>query len=467
MKNYLTLAFISLLVLIFVFSCKSPTEPDKVGNGTTTGGSVTLTGTVVESSTGNPIVSAIIRISDDVSEKGTTTNSSGRFLTSFDIDRDKELTIIAYTEGYNSDTVTVFAIIGETVNVPIFRLKQEQGSGVNPSGGASSISLFAQSAVSIGVKESGAVETAQLIFEVQDSSGIPIDIDNSVTVEFNLGSTPGGGEFLYPSSVKTNALGRAAVTLNSGTKAGVIQVVASVTEDSVLIKSKPVLIAIHGGLPDQTHFSIAPLLLNIPGYNLFGVTDPITAFVGDKYGNPVRTNTSVYFTTTGGIIEGSALTNQLGEGVAILISARPKPEHPILGKGFATITATTADENLSQISANTIVLFSGDPYLSISPGSFDIPNQGALEFIYTLKDENDNPLAGGTTVSVKVEGSDVIAAGDVNVVLPDTQSPAWTIFYFTVTDNDPLADVAKTLTISLITTGPNGGNKLSITGIIR
>jgi len=88
---------------------------------------------------------------------------------------------------------------------------------------------------------------------VLDSTGIPINSDNAITLNFSFGAGPGGGEYLYPASVRTNALGRASVT-NTGTIAGVAQIITEMVVNNIVIKSKPVLIAIHGGFPDPGSF---------------------------------------------------------------------------------------------------------------------------------------------------------------------------------------------------------------------
>ena len=83
---------------------------------------------------------------------------------------------------------------------------------------------------------------------------VAIGVDNAITVNFKFGSSPSGGEYLYPASVESNALGRASVTLNTGTIAGVAQVIAEFTVNKIKVRSKPVLIAIHGGFPDPRSF---------------------------------------------------------------------------------------------------------------------------------------------------------------------------------------------------------------------
>ena len=82
-----------------------------------------------------------------------------------------------------------------------------------------------------------------------------------------------------------------------------------------------------------------------------------------------------------------------------------------------------------------------------------------------MGDQNGNPLAGGTSIAVTVEGDDVDAQGDLEVSLPDTQSPAWTQFNFLVYDIVDSTDVTKPVTIRIETTGPNGGGFITISGI--
>jgi hypothetical protein len=227
----------------------------------------------------------------------------------------------------------------------------------------------------------------------------------------------------------------------------------------------PVAVAIHGGLPDSTHFSLAVQYLNFPGYNIYGLIDRITAYVGDKYGNPVKPQTAVYFTTTGGLIEGSAFTDPLGQASVSLLSAAPKPLHPIYGAGFATITGQTADENQNEIEALAIVLFSGIPQISVTPTVIDVPNGGSQYFAYRVSDQNDNPLAGGTSISVSVESGDVDAVGNTSLSLPDTQSPSWTFFGFSLIDSQPDSIYVNQVSVKIRTSGPNGNLEYSFGGI--
>lgn len=474
-KKNLFRGFILLALLftstLLVNSCKE-NEPDVItitGPGGTPNGSDTtalvsiVSGQVISELTGIPLDSAIVRIVSTDIDIGLFTDNQGKFSTEIETDVNLNLTITTFKPGYITDTLVITMVAGNDLVVPLIKLK-DNSSAIIPSGDPVTIFLAAQTTAIIGVKESGSVETAQLIFEVQDSAGVPVDLDHSVDVYFRMGSAPGGGEVLSPAVVKTNDLGQATVNLTSGTKAGVVQIIGEIFLDTKTITSLPVAISIHGGLPDLEHFSIAPAMYNFPGYNIFGLLDPISAYVGDKYANPVRPNTTVYFTSTGGIIEGSAQTNDQGIGTVNLISAYPQPFHNEFGAGFATITASTADENQQTISRDIVVLFSGIPGISISPTGFNISNGGSQSFSYIVSDQNGNPLAGGTNITVTIDGESVEGQGDLSVTLPDTQSPFWTQFGFLVYDNDIETDEAKPVTIRITSTGPNGEAFLTISG---
>lgn len=460
MKKFklIPLFFVFAFIIIQINSCgKSPTQPE-----TPAGENVILNGQVIDFDSGQPVENAAVKILADTSQFGVTTGSDGKYTITFKISKSIDVKVIASKENYKGDTIIVFAVPGRTVDVPT--LKIEKIKSTTTSGTPASIVLVHQTFATIGVRESGDNETTTLTFEVRDSSGNPIDITKSVTVNFTLGSNPGGGLFIDPPSKKTNSEGRVSVNVTSGTRAGVVQIIAEVNLGTRVIRSKPVNIAIHGGLPDYNHFSLATENVNFPGLVEYGLFNNISAYVGDKYSNPVKPNTVVYFSTTGGIIQGSAQTNEMGVATVKLMSALPVPVHPTLGPGFATITASTADENNQTISRDIVVLFSGYPSnLSVTPTTVNIPNGGSQTFVYTVADANGNPIASGNTITVTAEGN-VKAQGDINIDMPDTQSRRWTQFSFTVLDADPAKSELAPVTIKIEVNGPNGKNSITISG---
>ncbi len=449
--------FIFTLVLLALFwNCDSPTDnKDKIA---------VLSGQVLDVGTLNPIANAGLIVLDFPENSGLT-NNEGFFTIEVETEVSLDIQLRVFKDGYYADTLALLAVPGNTLSNITVNLESRTAVS-QPSGSAASVILFSANPSSIGVRESGAPEISEITFQVQDSAGIPVDLNNSVTVDFFIGSSPGQGVFISPTSGATSSGGLVKTSLFSGTRAGVVQLIAQIGSGANMIISKPVAIAIHGGLPDSTHFSLAVQKLNFPGYNIYGLTDKITAFVGDKYSNPVRTGTAVYFNTTGGLIEGSALTNLTGQASVDLISAAPRPLHPTLGLGFATITGITVDERQEEIEAYAIVLFSGIPQISVNPVSINVQNGGSQSFLYYVEDQNNNPLAGGTTINVTVEAGDIEAVGNTSVNLPDTQSPSWTTFGFSLVDTfiegDTLAPTPASVKIS--TSGPNGNLEFSLFG---
>jgi hypothetical protein len=470
MKKLIAFFLYTVLLAGILVSCKATEDeenPVDPGNGNGELQTTFISGKVVDNASGNPLDQATIKVVGGETTKGTTSDSEGEYYLDYDIAEDMDLLVIGSKEGYFPDTTVVFAIGGDSVDAPLLSLERDttsQGAGV--SGGVASVYLYEQSAKHIGIKESGAKESAAITFVAVDSLGIPISSDNSEIVEFRFGGAPNGGEYLYPSSVETNAYGRATVTLNSGTIAGNAQIVAEINTDNGVIRSKPVLVAIYGGMPDSNHFHVAAAKLNYPELGVVGFEIPFTAYVGDKYSNPVRPNTSIYFNCTSGIIDGSNLTDELGRATVTLLT-QPWPDHDVYGPGFFEVTANTENENYEKISTSTVRLLSGAPVISVTPGMIDIPNGGIQSFDYTVSDVNGNPLAEGAQVKVEVKKGDIELGGSIEVKFPDTQSKAFTQYSFSAFDSKADTVNAQSAQIDIIVTGPNGEETRSISGTTR
>ena len=408
--HFLSLFFGALAVL--------STGCDAISGKDDGGGTVQLTGQVLNAETNNPVPDAVVRIAPyglifEVDE-------DGRFMGSVDVDSTMNLQVTASSSGFAETTVPVLAIAGRTIAVPPLRLSQTSLPPAQ-SGRASNIILASQSAQSIGVKESGSDEVAQITFQVADSMGRPVTLDQAITVSFRFGARPNGNEFLFPTTAKTDNNGRVTVSVSAGTRAGVLQVIAEANMNGTLVRSMPVALAIHGGLPVQQRFTLAAEKYNFPGLVRYGEQNAISVILGDQYGNPVKPGTATYFTTTHGVIEGSVLTDESGGGSVNLMSAEPLPSL----SGVAIVTATTGDQNQNAISKQIPVLFSGVPQINLSPAT------PALGQAYTLKitDPLGNPLAEGTQVTVVAEGENVKAVGSASFTVPET-----------IFDIDPNAD---------------------------
>ncbi|WP_198284590.1 beta strand repeat-containing protein [Beggiatoa alba] len=202
----------------------------------------------------------------------------------------------------------------------------------------------------IGIAGSGVAQTALLEFLVKDNLGNAVADGTSIT--FHLGNrTLGGGESIYTDETTSNGNtsattvtnnGHALVTLKSGHVAGTIDVIATTGTNNNAI-STTAQVTIIGGRADADHFSLAVEYQNIAGGVTFGLTDKITAFVGDRFGNIVIDGTAVSFITEGGTIGtsigggGFTSTTTLGQATATLQTASPTT--PNLG-GIPTYRTT-------------------------------------------------------------------------------------------------------------------------------
>lgn len=256
-KTFLSFLFITV-TLILVTSCELKKDDGSTPTDPTTETNFTVKGKVYDLITNGVLSNAVVRVIFNETEKGASTNSSGEFSLQIALTGDTELKLITSKNGYLKDTTTAYAILANsTLTVDDIKLMQDTSAAVIPTPGKpASIYLKNQSVPSIGVKESGSPETARLLFEVQDSTGIPINIENQVAVSFKIGAGPNGGEFLSVASALTDEFGQVELFVTSGTIAGVIQIVAEFTSDNSLIRSQPVAIAIHGGLPFEDNFYV-------------------------------------------------------------------------------------------------------------------------------------------------------------------------------------------------------------------
>lgn len=451
-RGFMSMAALAALA---VTSC-SPTGPDT---------QVVLTGGVVDAESGDGLVSAVVRIASLEPDAIAQTDENGEYTFDLTIETATDLTLTASKEGYVSDSQIVIAIPGRDVSVPNMELGREEGA-IGPSSGPRSLVLSSISAETMLVKESGGVENLDLVFEVRDSAGQPLDLLSAVDVSFRFGARPGGGEDLFPTTARSNANGRVKTSLQSGTVAGVVQVVAEIQHNGTTISSRPVSIAIHGGLPDQNHFGMGVDRFNMPFVKL-GFTNTVRAIVGDKYGNIATPGSAIYFSTTGGIIEGSATTNNQGSASVQLFSNNPYPSHAVYGPGYARVRAFTADENDATIQTEALVLMSGDAQISgISPATIAIPNGGAQSFTFVVSDQNGNPLTQGTSISVVSGNEAVTVGGNVAVTLPDALfgGPGLTEFTFTASDTDPATSTPIDVQITISTSGNNGTTQAIISG---
>ena len=481
LKIYIALWGLILSPLLFTGCEDSVTDP--VGDET-----ARVHGKVVLQD-GTPVEDAdVIATSQTFGSTSTTTDQEGEYSLTLEVDPEQattDYTIRVSKTGYDEKSESVPLAPGDELALNFTLGVEDEDNGEEPppaeaSGPASNIVVVDVEEASIGVRGSGYNETTRVLFEARDSNGVPVDLNNSIEVSFSIIGGPGGGEFLSKSSDHTDENGQVSVVLNSGILAGVVQVLVEATVDDRTISSSPVRLTIHGGLPAQEHFAIAPEQYNFPALQRINERLGIVTVVGDKFSNPVRPGTSVYFRTKAGNIQTEAQTDEDGVVNVQLISLGKNITDPEHGDGFGYVVAETWGENGTLVSDSALVLLSGWPIIEVDPETFNIPGGESQTFNYTVADYNGNPMAEGQNISVSLElpelpggqsAPQLILSGDVNETLTDTQDPSYTEFSFTLSvhvdeeDGDVVTDMPVTIVIN--SSGPNGDAELKIEGTVN
>jgi hypothetical protein len=358
---------------------------------------------------------------------------------------------------------------------------------------AHSIAFVKMTANQISVYGVGGVETSIITWEVRDSLGFPIDIDHHDTVEFALVGNPvNGGAYVSPSRAVTNASGRVSTTINSGTISGVVQFITTIHRrvDGMLIQSMPVIITINAGLPDQAHFSIGAHQLNFAGYDWLAHTDDILVQVGDKYSNPVKASTAVYFNTTGGVVLASGFTDATSHATVTLYSGNPLPKLELSdlaqygltstevgdGTGYLWVKSQTLGENNVTVQDSILLLMSGSSeiYVTLPGGGVHVDSGSCIQIPVQISDRFGNPLAPGTTISTQIEyhppeGTNwgVSASGLPVDALADylTRGPGRTDFTLSICDATAGGTPDQMpFVVTIRITGPNGNVFTTING---
>jgi hypothetical protein len=490
-KNYSLLLFF----LIFgVFSCQDPNAP---GASFT----VTVSGQVLNKS-GAPQDSVLLTLNNPFRSTDTT-KADGSFNYTFTSEEKNEVTTTLRFHHINNTfidtTVSVtYSSTKKSIVIGEMRMKGVTTAADSippsqPSAPAGAIYFLSSGVPSLAITGSGGIEITNLIFEVRDSVGIPVDSKNTATILFKIKNSATLGAFLNLDSAKTTSSGQVSVQLRSGAKAGLAQVQAVLKSDTT-IKSPIVSIPIHGGPPDTAHFSISIGKTNLPGVKA-GVSTTIGVLLGDKFGNPVQPGTPVQFTTNGGIVQPFGITSSNGDVSVSLTTGNPIPNN-----GIATVTAeipsglnrtvpnsknkfrtsalldkyiaksNLATKSMGSFSRSVDVLFSGASTINFTDNNFVVPLQLERTFNFTVSDPLGHPLSEGTiirVIGIGLDSTGVVLSGDIEKILPDTKDPAYTQFSFEIADKRTVnISQSKTLSLAIEVISENGNVKKNITGYL-
>jgi hypothetical protein len=459
-----------------------------------TAGQGSVSGVVTDATSSAPL-SGVTVSAQPVGANATsaTTGSDGKYSFTFSIDSLSSVQLAFHITGYRDTSIVVPLRSNQITQLNVAMVRRSQIVGGTGSGIAQTIAFIGAVPPEIAVKGVGGSETTTLTWEVRDSLGLAVDVTHAITLTFTIASGPGGGEFISPSVVTTNSNGQAIMTLSSGIRAGVVQVVATGTVATGTVSTSPVRIIVDGGFPDQAHFTIAAHYYNLPILETMGVHTPISVLVGDKWSNPVAANTAIYFSSTAGVIQPKVFTDNNGQGSADLISGNPAPfgSHaaPVNGSnpsgdGYHYIAARTVGQSGAVVQDSILVLWSGPAIISnFSPTTFNITNGGSQTFAFTVADVLGHPLSAGTTIAVvatvppppdpNAQVNQVIVTFGLNgsVTLNDLLVPGQgnTQFDCRLSDgNTSLIDSLGTrTTLTVFVNGPNGQASYTVDGLVH
>jgi len=178
---------------------------------------------------------------------------------------------------------------------------------------AGSIQFVSATPTAITLKGTGGLgrqETSQVVFKVVDTGGNPLSA--SQTVNFSLSTALGGITFANNLTTATATsdptTGQAVVTVQAGTIATPVRVLASTVSGGVTLSTQSDQLTISTGIPEQSNFSVSASTFNIEGLNFDGTTTVLTARAADHFNNPVPDGTAVNFVAEGGSIVPSCST---------------------------------------------------------------------------------------------------------------------------------------------------------------
>ena len=243
-----------------------------------------------------------------------------------------------------------------------------------------------------------------------------------------------------------------------------MQIQAQIISDTKTIRSKPIFFTIYGGFPVPERFAVASDKLNYPYWGVLNKEITFTALLGDKYSNPVRSNTAVYFNATSGVIGDFVYTDNLGRATSTLATFG-YPVELDEGPGYFRVTASTITEDSVTIYTSTTRLLSYHPIISnVSPTTFAITNGGSASFSFSVRDFHGNPISSDHTISFGVEGA--LAVSPTSIKVPDALYGGTNItdFTFTIGDSDSDKIEPGTAAVTINVSGPFGTFTYSIEG---
>ena len=279
--------------------------------------------------------------------------------------------IIVASSTINNNTVSIsrqFSILAEDIGAIQFISATPQNIVLQGTGGQNNQSV------------------STLVFQVTGEVGNPLARQE---VSFSL-NTKTGGLALSPLIGVTNSQGQVSTRVNAGNVPTSVRVTAKVTTaNGNVISSQSDLLSVSTGLPDQNSFTLSASNLNPEADSISGQIVNLIARLADTFNNPVPDGTSVNFTTEGGSISPSCVT-QNGNCSVEWTSGNPTVDDhrvTILATAIGHETLFDANGNNSYEDAD------GGPILDNTDSGFGVSAYGVTGFVdhsEAWRDDNED-----------------------------------------------------------------------------
>ncbi|MBU0673065.1 MAG: Ig-like domain-containing protein [Proteobacteria bacterium] len=284
----------------------------------------------------------------------------------------------------------------------------------------------------VGIAGGGVQESISINFLV-------VDINNEPATEFYLvdfsilNGGLNGGEALNNIQDTTDSNAIATTVFNAGTKAGTVQIRASLTNDPTIFAD--ISVTITGGLPSGNALGLSATPLNIQGRKTWGLTQDIRVSVADYYSNPVAPNAQVQMQSDFAETTGTALfvPDSGGHSSSANVQLTTGPPNPI--DGFVEVVGQTIGGSYSKVLSlavdpnNSNIIYAGSDGGGIfksSDGGTNWNNIGSpLKEIGAAKFKN---LTGTLVRDIIIDSNNssvVYAATDKGVFVTTNSGEAW------------------------------------------
>lgn len=258
------------------------------------GGSTGVSGTLVDSS------GSLVNESYDVEFTSTCVENDQATINTPRSSIDGEFQTTYSASGCSgSDTIEATVALSEEETITATASVQIEPADL---GSISFLSADPQNIGLRGMGGAGRTETSLVSFQVRDVTGAGIQ---GRDVNFSLSTAVGGIE-LTSDSATSDEEGNVSTTIVAGTVPTPVRVNAEVANTGISTQSE--LVTISTGIPEDNGVSLSADCWNVEALDEDGVDITLTMRLRDRFSNPVPDGTQVQFSSEGGLVESSCVT---------------------------------------------------------------------------------------------------------------------------------------------------------------